>query len=110
MARTVAVVRFRISSPYLLKIRITILSNTEIRAGRFGVGIPVASRYFLQNRLYRLSGPPSLQFQWATGDQAAGCKVDHSSLARWILRMSGSIPLLPPVCFHDIDRDNFIVI
>ena len=55
MARTVAAVRFRISSPYLLKIRITILSNTEIRAGRFGVQIPVGSRYVLQNRLYRLS-------------------------------------------------------
>jgi hypothetical protein len=87
VARRVAAARFGISSPYLLKIRIIRLSNAGIRAGRFGVRIPVGSRYVLQNRVYRLSGPPSLLLQWAKGffdpvTKRSECEVDHSRLAR----------------------------
>ena len=42
---------------FLLKIRITILSNTEIRAGRFGVRIPVGAIYVLFSKtVYTGSG------------------------------------------------------
>jgi hypothetical protein len=39
-----------------------------------------------------------------------GYEVEHSHLARWILRLSGVLPLLPPICFLDMGRDNVLVI
>lgn len=83
MERTVAAIRFRISFPFLLKIRITILSNTEIRAGRFGVRIPVGALHVLVSKTgYTGSGarPASCPMDnrvLVPGAKRPVCEVDH---------------------------------
>jgi hypothetical protein len=65
-----------------------------------------------------LSAPkrPALGFtqpsvQWVpvlySGVKRAGIDVDHCR-AMQSLRMSGALPILPPVCLHAVDSENVL--
>lgn len=49
--------------------------------------------------------------QWVPGlfwgVKRAGIDVDHFRPVQR-LRMSGAIPILPPVCLHAVDRENLL--
>ena len=86
--------------------------STRLRTERFGGSNPCWDKrlLFFPQLLDRLWGPPSILFSWyrdcfPEADRPCVKLINH--LHQLLsLRMSGAIPLLPPLCFRGGDRGN----
>jgi hypothetical protein len=81
---------------------------TRLLAGRHRVQTLLRARYFLQNFLDQLWGPPSFIFSGHHGGSFSGVKqlgreVDYSSE----VRNGWSYASIPPLCLYGKDKNNF---
>ena len=88
----------------------TVGTVTRLRAGRFGVLIPVGTRDFsLLQDVWTDSGTQLATYPMGTGvisrNKAAVGKVNHSRSAQ--IKNSWSNTSNPPIWRHDVEWDNF---
>ena len=88
------------------------LACDQVRGGRSGVRIPVGESFlFSKTQTDSRAHPASYSMCHGVvprGQRGGGCEVDHSSpsSANVMNEWSYTCPL--PVCFHGVNRDNFI--